>query len=100
MTRARRRASWASFARPDSAKCWTRLRRTRDMRLVLLALFGLGAAALEVTLLAWLAERQLHRTPPAVSFADVSKVPAADVALVLGTAPIGPEGVPDRYFFY
>ena len=70
------------------------------MRLILLALFGLGAAALAVTLLAWLAERQLHRTAAALSFADVSKVPAADVALVLGTAPIGPEGGPNRYFVY
>jgi len=70
------------------------------MRLILLALFGLGAVALAVTLLAWLAERQLHRTAAALSFADVSKVPAADVALVLGTAPIGPEGGPNRYFVY
>jgi len=70
------------------------------MRLILLALFGVGAAALAVTLLAWLAERQLHRTAAALSFADVPKVPAADVALVLGTAPIGPEGGPNRYFVY
>src|SRR5215472_4452951 len=70
------------------------------MRLILLALFGLGAAALAVTLLAWLAERQLHRTAAALSFADVARVPAADVALVLGTAPIGPEGGPNRYFEY
>ena len=70
------------------------------MRLILLALFGLGAAALAVTLLAWLAERQLHRTAAALSFADVATVPAADVALVLGTALIGPEGGPNRYFVY
>src|SRR5215831_7036319 len=70
------------------------------MRLTLLALFGLGAAALAVTLLAWLAERQLHRTAATVAFADVARVPAADVALVLGTAPIGPEGGPNRYFVY
>jgi SanA protein len=74
--------------------------KARRMRLILLALFGLGAAALAVTLLAWLAERQLHRTAVALSFVDVAKVPAADVALVLGTAPIGPEGGPNRYFVY
>ena len=70
------------------------------MRLILLALFGVGAVVLAVSLLAWLAERQLHRTAAAVSFADVARVPSADVALVLGTAPIGPEGGPNRYFVY
>jgi SanA protein len=70
------------------------------MRLILFGLFGIGAAALVVTLLAWLAERRLHRTAEALSFSDVAKVPAADVALVLGTAPIGPEGGPNRYFVY
>jgi SanA protein len=70
------------------------------MRLILLALFGVGAAVLAVSLLAWFAERQLHRTAAALSFADVATVPAADVALVLGTAPIGPEGGPNRYFVY
>jgi SanA protein len=70
------------------------------MRLILFALLGIGGVVLAVTLMAWLAERQLHRTAAAVSFADVGKVPAADVALVLGTAPIGPEGGPNRYFVY
>ena len=32
------------------------------------------------------------------SFGDIAKVPAVDVALVLGTAPIGPEGGPNVYF--
>lgn len=68
------------------------------MRLILFALFAVGAAALAVVLLAWLAERRLDRDAEAWSFSDVSKLPAADVALVLGTAPIGPEGGPNVYF--
>jgi SanA protein len=70
------------------------------MRLILFAILGVGAAALALSLLAWLAERQLHRTAEAATFADPARVPAADVALVLGTAPIGPEGGPNRYFVY
>src|SRR5258708_36357810 len=74
--------------------------KARDVRLILFALFGMGAAALIVALLAWLAERHLHRTAEAMSFSDVAKAPAIDVVLVLGTAPIGPEGGPNRYFVY
>jgi SanA protein len=70
------------------------------VRLILFAILGVGAAALAVSLFAWLAERQLHRSAETVSFADPAKVPATDVALVLGTAPIGPEGGPNRYFVY
>jgi SanA protein len=70
------------------------------VRLILFAILGVGAAALAVSLLAWLAERQLHRTAEVVSFADPARVPSTDVALVLGTAPIRPEGGPNRYFVY
>ncbi len=70
------------------------------MRLILVALFVVGAAALAGTLLSWLAERRLGQVADAWSFADVARVPAVDVALVLGTAPIGPEGGPNRYFVY
>ncbi len=70
------------------------------MRLILFALFAVGAVALAGTLLAWLAERRLDRMAAAWSFSDIAKVPAVDVALVLGTAPIGPEGGPNRYFVY
>src|SRR5262249_52422225 len=70
------------------------------VRLILFAILGVGAAALVVSLLAWGAERRLHRTAQSVSFADVDQVPATEVALVLGTAPIGPEGGPNRYFVY
>jgi SanA protein len=70
------------------------------VRLILFAILGVGAAALAASLLAWLAERQLHRTAESASFVDPAKVPPADVALLLGTAPIGPEGGPNRYFVY
>jgi SanA protein len=80
-------------ARPDAIKA-------AGVRLILFALLGAGAVALAVSLLAWLAERQLHRTAEAATVADPAKVPAVDVALVLGTAPIGPEGGPNRYFVY
>ena len=72
----------------------------RDLRLILFALFVLGALALAVVLLAWLAERRLDQTAEAHSFSDVARLPDADVALVLGTAPIGPEGGPNVYFVH
>lgn len=68
------------------------------MRLILFALFIVGAGALLAVLLAWLAERRIDQTAGAWSFSDVARVPPADVALVLGTAPIGPEGGPNVYF--
>jgi SanA protein len=74
--------------------------KAHRMRLILFALFLMGGAALAVTLLAWLAERRLDQLAEAWSFSEVAKVPAVDVALVLGTAPIGPEGGPNRYFVY
>jgi SanA protein len=80
-------------ARPDAIKA-------ARVRLILFAILGVGAVALAVSLLAWLAERQLHRTAEAATFVDPAKAPAIDVALVLGTAPIGPEGGPNRYFVY
>ena len=72
--------------------------KAAGVRLILVLLFAVGGAALAVVLLAWLAERRLDRTADAWSFDDVARVPAADVALVLGTAPIGPEGGPNVYF--
>jgi SanA protein len=74
--------------------------KARRMRLILFALFVMGGAALAMALLAWLAEHRLNQTAEAWSSADVAKVPAVEVALVLGTAPIGPEGGPNRYFVY
>ena len=79
-------------ARPEAIKA--------RMRLIAFAFLGLGAAALAVPLLAWCAERHLSRTAMAAIFTDAAKVPVVDVALLLGTAPIGPEGGPNRYFVY
>ncbi len=70
------------------------------MRLSLYVVLGLGAAALLVVLLAWFAERRLDEQASTCLTADPAQVPAADVALVLGAAPIGPEGGPNRYFEY
>jgi SanA protein len=70
------------------------------MRAVLYLLLGLGAAGLLVVLLSWLAERSLVREADARSTSDVTRVHSAKVALVLGTAPIGPEGGPNRYLVY
>jgi len=68
------------------------------VRLILFGLLVLGALVLAVVLLAWLAERRLDQTAEARSFSEVAGLPDVDVALVLGTAPIGPEGGPNVYF--
>lgn len=68
------------------------------MRLILFALFAVGGAALAAVLLAWLAEWRLDRLAEAASFNDVARVPAVETTLLLGTAPIGPEGGPNVYF--
>lgn len=68
------------------------------MRLILFALFFLGALALAVVLLAWFAERRLDQSAVTRSFDDIARLPDVEVALVLGTAPIGPEGGPNVYF--
>lgn len=70
------------------------------MRLIVLAVLALGAGALTLSLVSWLAERQLNRSAAAWSLSDPAAVPTAGIGLVLGTAPIGPEGGPNRYFVY
>ena len=70
------------------------------MRLSLYILLGLGALALGVVLLGWLAERKMDRNAAADSTSDINTAHAVNVALVLGTAPIGPEGGPNRYLVY
>ena len=70
------------------------------MRLGLYVVLGLGALALLVALLAWFAERRLEQLAGACLSSDPSYLPDTDVALVLGAAPIGPEGGPNRYFEY
>ena len=70
------------------------------MRLSLYVVLGLGGLVLGVVLLGWLAERKMERKAAADSTSDVAQVHALKVALVLGTAPIGPEGGPNRYLVY
>lgn len=61
-------------------------------------LFAVGGLALVAVLLAWAAERSLDRAAGAWSFAEVARLPEVEAAVVLGTAPIGPEGGPNVYF--
>ncbi len=70
------------------------------MRLMLCVLLCVVAVVLMAGALAWFAERRLDRAAEVKSFSEVGRVPAVDVALVLGTAPIGPEGGTNRYFVY
>ena len=70
------------------------------MRLSLYVVLGLGAAALLLVLLAWIAERRMEEQANACLTSDPAQVPDTDVALVLGAAPIGPEGGSNRYFEY
>jgi SanA protein len=70
------------------------------MRLLLtLVLLG-GALALVLVLAAWLADRRLESFADPYLAEDPKRLPDVDVALVLGAAPIGPEGGPNRYFEY
>jgi SanA protein len=70
------------------------------VRLGLYVMLGLGALALLVVLLAWVAERRLDQQASSCLTGDPSRLADTDVALVLGAAPIGPEGGPNRYFEY
>ncbi len=70
------------------------------LRLILGIVLGCGALALAVALLCWFADRRLERLAGPYLFDDPAKLPDTDVALVLGAAPIGPEGGPNRYFEY
>lgn len=70
------------------------------MRLMLYAVLALGAVALLLSLLSWIAERRLEALADPYISSDPAKLPGVTVALVLGAAPIGPEGGPNRYFVY
>lgn len=70
------------------------------MRLILGIVLAGGALALLVVLLAWFAERRLDQLADPYLFDDAANLPNVDVGLVLGAAPIGPEGGPNRYFEY
>ncbi|MCA0247103.1 MAG: YdcF family protein [Proteobacteria bacterium] len=69
-------------------------------RLILYALLAAGAAALILVLLAWAAERRLDRLSAPYISDDPARLPDVEAALVLGAAPIGPEGGPNRYLVY
>jgi SanA protein len=68
------------------------------MRLLVYALLSLGGAAILLALLSWIAERRQDALAASAIVQDPHLLPAVDVALVLGAAPIGPEGTPNRYF--
>ncbi len=70
------------------------------IRLVLGLVLAGGALALILVLAAWLADRQIDRFAAPYLAEDLDALPEVDVALVLGAAPIGPEGGPNRYFVY
>ncbi|TAJ96388.1 MAG: hypothetical protein EPO10_10205 [Reyranella sp.] len=70
------------------------------MRLMLYAVLAFGAIALLLSLLSWVAERRLEALAAAYITDDPARLPDVPVALVLGAAPIGPEGGPNRYFVY
>jgi SanA protein len=70
------------------------------MRLMLYAVLAMGAIALLLSLLSWVAERRLEALADRYIATDPAALPDVPVALVLGAAPIGPEGGPNRYFVY
>ena len=72
----------------------------RRMRVILGLVLACGALALVLVLVAWLADRRLEHFAEPYLFDDPKALPDVDVALVLGAAPIGPEGGPNRYFEY
>jgi SanA protein len=70
------------------------------MRLMLGLLLALGALALVLAVFAWLAEQRLERLSAPYLVNDPAQLPQVEVALVLGAAPIGPEGGLNRYLEY
>jgi SanA protein len=70
------------------------------MRLLLCLVLALGALGLLAALAAWLAERSLERSGAPRIVSDPAALPSVEAGLVLGAAPIGPEGGPNRYFEY
>jgi len=75
-------------------------KRFEGMRVILCIVLACGAVALLLVLLTWLAERRLEQLADPYLFDDSAQLPYVDVAVVLGAAPIGPEGGPNRYFEY
>ncbi|MBS0223884.1 MAG: YdcF family protein [Proteobacteria bacterium] len=76
-------------------------RLPRDvMRFALFVVFAVTIVVLATVLLSWGAQRRLEVLAGSFVMADPARLPMMDVALVLGAAPIGPEGGPNRYFEY
>ena len=70
------------------------------MRLTVWLVLALGSVALIAALTAWFAQRSLDLFASPFLATEPSRLPSVDVALVLGAAPIGPEGGPNKYFEY
>ncbi len=70
------------------------------MRVMVYGVLALGAVALALSLLSWAAERRLEALATRYIMTDPANLPDVPVALVLGAAPIGPEGGPNRYFVH
>jgi SanA protein len=70
------------------------------VRPILIVLLIACAVSMLVVLAGWAAERRMAAEAGRWSFADPAQAPATDMALVLGAAPIGPEGGPNRYLVY
>ncbi|SJZ40073.1 SanA protein [Enhydrobacter aerosaccus] len=68
------------------------------MRLALYGVLAVIGAVLLVALVAWMAQRRLEALAAPFIVDDAAALPTVEVALVLGAAPIGPEGGPNRYF--
>ena len=71
-----------------------------NVRLLIYIVLSVGAAAFMMALLSWVAERHQDWLADAAMTQDSALLPDVDVALVLGSAPIGPQGGPNRYFEY
>jgi SanA protein len=70
------------------------------MRIALYAALAIAVLALVVAFVSWAAQRRLESLAESFMTSDPARLPAVEVALVLGAAPIGPEGGPNRYFEY
>jgi SanA protein len=70
------------------------------VRLLSLAAVSTLVIAVLAVGLAWLADRSLDGYAAPYMDADPARLPAVETALVLGAAPIGPEGGPNRYLAY
>ena len=70
------------------------------MRLTFWLLAFLASGILLAMVASWLADRSLVRFSDGFIAAAPDDLPAIDTGLVLGAAPIGPEGGPNRYFEY